>query len=127
MKADDTPDPKLIAARDRITAIFEELDIAGMFVLHNEPNSFEAYTRLDTSYSVIAGAPPMLVVHSALEDYKGDLEAQRRDLEATANMVRGIAEITASSALAMLQLADVIDERTGAVHTPLRPVGKNAH
>jgi hypothetical protein len=128
MKPTDIADPKLLDARDRIRGILDELDIAGYAVLHNQPGSFEVIVRLNPSYSVVSGVPPVLMVHSALAEYGGDQEAQRRDLEASANMVRGFAEILGVNALQMLALADAIDAKTGAVHTPFRPAQpRNTH
>jgi hypothetical protein len=128
MKTDQTPDAKLLIARDRIRAIFEELDIAGYVVMHNQPNSFEVIVRLNPSYSIISGELPTIIVRSKLSEYGGDRDAQRRDLEASANLVRGFSEIIGINALQLDGLADAIDAKTGAIHTPMRPVGpRNAH
>jgi len=113
-------DPKLIEARDRIKAILVELDIAGHVVLHNAPGKLEIYTRLDPSYSKLIGLPPLVRLRSKLADYDGDAEAQRRDLEATAGMVRGMGETMGLNAMQMLDLADWIDKAVGAEHTPMQ-------
>lgn len=54
----------------------------------------------------------------AVLDYNGDTEAQRRDLAATANMVRQVAMILGESAIGFLELARVVDEAIGADHGP---------
>lgn len=112
-------DPKLIQARDRIRSILDELDIAGHVALHNAPGSMEIFTKLDPSYSRLVGLPPVVRFHSKLEDYQGDAEAQRRDLEATANMVSSLAEALGRNALGLIELSQTIDAKTGAKHTPL--------
>lgn len=118
-------DPKLIEARDRIRAVLDDLDIAGHVVLHNAPGSLEVLSKLDPSYSKLIGLPPMVRLHSKLSDYHGDAEAQRRDLEATANLVRAFGEALASNAMMLLELSQIIDANVGAEHGPLAP--DNAH
>jgi hypothetical protein len=112
-------DPKLIEARDRIRAILTELDIAGHVVLHNAPGSVEILHRFDPSYSKLTFKPPMVGVRSLIEDYNGDHEAQQRDLEATVNLVRSIAEVLATNAVMLLELSGIIDEKTNAAHGPM--------
>ena len=114
-------DSKLLLARDRIQALLQALDIAGGVFLHNAPNQTEILARLDPSYSKLSGQLPLVMLRSQLADYGGDAAAQRRDLEATANMVRSLAEAMAANAVGLLELADVIDAKTNAEHTPLRP------
>lgn len=112
-------DPKLLDASRRIKAILTELDIAGQVVLHNAPGSFEIITANEPSYSVLHGVPPLVRVVSKLAYYEGDAKAQQRALAATANMVRGFGEIMGQNALWWLELAEAIDAKTGAEHTPL--------
>lgn len=112
-------DPKLINARDRIKQILDEEDIAGHVVLHNAPGSFEVFTKLDPSYSKLIGLPPVVRLRSKLVDYEGDTNKQRADLEATSNMVSGIAELTGTIAVQLYELAQFIDLKTGAEHSPM--------
>lgn len=112
-------DPKLLDASRRIKAILTELDVAGHVVLHNAPGKFEIITAIEPSYSILRGLPPEIRILSKLADYKGDAEAQHRDQEATASMVRGFGEIMGQNALWLLELAEAIDKITGAEHTPL--------
>lgn len=114
-------DPKLIDARDRIQKILDEADIAGHVVLHNAPGKFEVFTKLDPSYSKLIGLPPVVRLRSKLADYNGDAGKQREDLQATASMVRGIAELAGLTAVQLLELAEFIDAKTGAEHGPMRP------
>ena len=113
-------DQKLIDARDRIKAILDEADIAGHVVLHNAPGNFEVFTKLDPSYSKLIGLPPVVQIRSKLADYGGDAEKQRQDLQATACMVRGIAEVTGTIAVQLYELAEFIDAKTGAEHGPMQ-------
>ena len=112
-------DPKLLEARDRIRAVLNELDIAGHVILHNAPGSVEIFIKFDPSYSKISFDPPVVRVRSKIEDYNGDADAQRRDLEATASLVHCFAESLATNAMMMLDLSKVIDEKVDARHTPL--------
>ncbi len=114
-------DSKLLKARALIEIILKDLDIAGCVFLHNAPGQTEVLLRLDPSYSKVAGVPPLVHLVSRLADYHGDADAQRRDLEATANMVRSLGDTMAATTISLLELADVIDAKTGAEHTPLRP------
>ncbi len=112
-------DAKLLRARARIQAILNDLDIAGHVVLHNKPGSIEVFSKLDPTYSKLIGLPPLVRIRSKLADYQGDAEAQRRDLEATANMISGIAQALGQNALMLLELATLIDTKTGATHSDL--------
>lgn len=112
-------DSKLIEARDRIKRLLDEADIAGHVVLHNAPDKFEIYTKLDPSYSKLIGLPPVVRIRSKLSDYGGDVDRQRADLAATANMVRGFGESMGVNAMQLLELADFIDQQTGASHGPM--------
>jgi hypothetical protein len=113
------PDPKLLEARDRIRAVLDELDIAGHVVLHNKPGKVEVLHKLDPSYSKLLFDPPMMALRSKLDDYHGDADAQRRDLEATASLVRCFGEVLATDAMMLLEMSKIIDDKVGAEHTPL--------
>lgn len=114
-------DPKLMSARDRIKAILDELDIAAYVVMHNAPGKFEILTKLDPSYSKLIGLPPVMRLCSKLDDYEGNSEAQRRDLQATANMVSGLGASLGVNALQLMELAAWVDARIGAEHGPMEP------
>lgn len=121
------PDAKLLEARDRIRAVLDDLDIAGHVVLHNAPGNVEILTKFDPSYSKLIFEPPMMALRSKLSDYNGDADAQRRDLEATASIVRSFGESLATNAMMLLELSAIIDEKVGAEHTPLRPDPGTTH
>jgi hypothetical protein len=118
---------KLLAARAAIEAILKEHDIAGVCVLHM-PGFVEVLSDLSPSYSCLSvkhvddNHGLEIRVRSKLADYNGDVEAQRRDLEATAGMASSFAECLALNAIEMVQLAKTLDEKLGAKHTGLRPV-----
>lgn len=122
-------DAKLIEARARIEAILKELDIAGCVFLHNAPGEMEVFTRLDPSYSKLDFRPHAGVarLRSQVADYGGDLEAQRRDLEATLSMVRGMAELMAANGLSLLELSMQLDAFTGAESTALKNTEGKGH
>lgn len=123
-------DTKLIQARAEIEEILRRHDIAGYVVLHNAPDQSEVFMRLTPGYSrlveVAADAGgTMYRLRSKLADYGGDVEAQRRDLEATANMVHSLAMHLGTGAMPMLRLADQVNRSTGATHSAaLRTEGR---
>lgn len=84
-------DPKLIEARERITAVLRELDVAGVVVLHSAPNNCEAGMLLNTSYSVMRhekfGDMHSFRIRTTSEDFGGDVEAQKKALKMTHHLV----------------------------------------
>ncbi len=117
-------DAKLIQARGEINAILKKHDIAAYVFLHNAPGKSEVFSHLSPSYSKLVEVPAPddnigFRVRSKLVDYNGDVEAQKRDLAATANMVSSMALLMGSTAMALLKLATIIDEAVGAEHTPM--------
>ena len=113
---DKTSSPKLKAVRAEIEALLKKHDVAGHVVLHT-PGFGEVFAHLTPSYSKISGLLPTIRIRSKAEDYGGDREAQRRHLEATANMVSTMATLLGQAALAFIDLSTVINTKTGAVHT----------
>jgi len=124
--------PKLIQAHAEIEAILVKHDIAGHVILHTAPGDIEIVIRLDPSYSRLqeVGDGPGMVSYrfsATSEQYRGDADAQWRDVAATANMVDSMAQILSRSALAMLDLAQRINVAAGAHHTGLYPTHGTAH
>lgn len=102
----------------RITAILSEADIAGYVVLH-EPG-FEYRLQIEPRWSVLRMiGEEGIRRHSKLEDYGGDRERQHREIEATAKLLRHLADLLPQHAQAFDALHAV--EHTEAVHTPHRP------
>lgn len=116
---------KLLAARDRIQAIFKEYDIAGVCFVHT-PGFVEVFSDYSPSYSrlTVREIDHALEVRlrSKLVDYGGDKQAQRRDLDATANMTSSLSEVMSISAMQLMDIAKMVDEKLGSIHTPLQPV-----
>jgi hypothetical protein len=117
---------KLLAARAEIEAIFRKHNIAGMVFLHM-PGFLEVFSDFSPTYSRLemikeGGHLVGVKIQSKLEDYGGDREAQRRDLEATANMTSSMAEAMGMNAVELMQLAAAVDKHLNADHTGLRPV-----
>lgn len=121
----DAPDQRrLKIARAKIEGILQELDLAGVVVLHT-PGMTEFFYSLTPSYSCVwidekAGE---LRVKSKLADYGGDRAAQLKEQAATANMIHGLAADLLSAAGMFGSIAHFIDrklnaEHTEAVHTP---------
>jgi hypothetical protein len=119
-------DPKaretLLRARAEIEEVLTRHDIAGMCILHCAPTSAEVISHLSPSYSIIKIVDDMAHLESKLEKYNGDEAAQRRDLEATANMASTMMELAIMLVKNVAPLAPVLDEETGATHTAMKQV-----
>jgi hypothetical protein len=118
-------DSKLIQARAEIEEILRRHDIAAHVVLHNAPGNSKIFMRLTPGYSKLAELGSerdgiSFRLRSKLADYGGDVEAQKRDLAATANMVSSIAMHLGTAAMPMLRLAEQIDRAVGATHTEMQ-------
>ena len=83
--------PKLKQARAEIEAILKKHDIGGWCILH-APSHAELFMDINPSYSKLQGTFPVIRVHSKLEDYGGDQQAQIADLSATVNMINMMSE-----------------------------------
>ena len=117
---------QLTAARAEIEAILRKRDIGAHVILHC-PGFTEVFMNLEPSYSRLRVVPDYtnpdqmaFRLHSNLQEhYQGDRDAQKRDLEATANMTSSIAQCLAENALTFMPLAQMMDKQLGAEHTPL--------
>jgi len=119
---------KLLRARAEIEDVLRAYDIGGHVVLHMMGGTVGQYTesytenfgRYDPSYSRARpvydenGVMVALHIHSKLgEHYNGDRAAQKRDLEATANMLDSMGVILAQDAMSLLQVSKQINEALG--------------
>lgn len=115
---------KLLATKQLFEAILKRHDLCAEILIVGR-NQIEILTHLDASWSKIqvekAPAGIMLRLRSKKQDYP-DIDAQRADLEATSGMVRALAEIYVDHAEMWAQISKVIDDATGAEHTPLKPL-----
>ncbi len=123
----DTLNPALAAAKAQIEAVLHEHDLAAHVVLHAAPGDLQFFGRLDPSYSRISchvdeHGIDHVRLFSSLAHYGGDAAAQARDLAATANMVRGFAQLLAQAADHYAALANWVDGHVGATHGALQPV-----
>jgi hypothetical protein len=120
---------KLLAARAKIEAILKEYDIAGHVVLHC-PGFIEVFRDMQPSYSKATiterDGGTEVRVRSKLADYNGDKDAQRRDLEATANLFASMAEALLYNAYGSAQMAAMVDEAMNAEHTGLQKLEPDA-
>ena len=118
--------PKLKEAMASITAILTEQDIAGYVVLH-EPGFSEYRLQIDPSWSVLRMiGEEGIRLRSKLEDYDGDLERQHKEIEATTNLLRHLADLLPMHAKVFEALHSKVCElmeveHTGGRHTPHRP------
>lgn len=113
--------PTLLAARAEILAVFKKYDIAGIAVLHTAPSDFEILVDIHPSYSQLMGelAEGMVRLRSRVADYDGDEAKMMEDRIATLSMVSGFGEIMGRNGIALIALADQLDQATGATRTPL--------
>jgi len=106
-------DPKLVAAMAEIRALLTRLDIAGFVILHNAPGDLESALHLSPSYSVAhletdRDGNAAMRIRSQAGAYSGDTEKQKRDLEATMNMLSGFGEIAGRNALLLLEATEAV-------------------
>lgn len=116
----DAPDQaRLKIARAEIEAVLKKHDLAGVVVLHT-PGMAEFFYDIQPSYSCawIDQAASMVRVKSKLADYGGDAAAQRLDQAATAQLLHSFGMECAQAGIMFLEVAQVVDEKLGAEHTP---------
>lgn len=117
---------KLKRVRAAIEAMLKHNNLVGCVVLYDgEVRIAETFSHLNAPYSCVRltpvpGVPDNVELRfrSKLSDYKGDKEAQRRHLETTANMVSIMTELLVRNASMMHSASQIVDEHTGAEHTP---------
>jgi hypothetical protein len=118
--------PRLKEIMARISSILLNEDVAGYIVLH-EPGFSEYRLAIDPSWSVLSMiGEEGIRLRSKLEDYGGDRERQRREIEATTNLLRHLADLLPMHAQVFEALHEkvcetMIVEHTEATHTPHRP------
>ena len=123
--------PKLKEAMAEINAVLERHDIAAHVVLH-EPGFSEYLWRIDPSWSVIRfGVESSSVTgfrfRSKLEDYGGDKDLQKREQDASINMIVHFKDMLQRDGVIARNIEEVlknhIDFEYGeSVHTPHRLV-----
>jgi hypothetical protein len=117
---------KLLRARAEIEEILKRYDIGAFVVLHAAPSSAEVIMHLEPSYSVIkVGKKGDVRIKSLLSDYNGDVEAQRYNMAATANMASTLFELGGRCAINLGQISEVIDRESGAGHSTITQIKPN--
>lgn len=108
--------PKLKKAMAAIQAILNEHDIAAVVVLHT-PGFCEFMLHVSPSYSCARFDGNELRVRAKLkEDYQGDIARWTLDVNNTANMLQGMADMTAPMAVQLFRLADIVNKKVNAEH-----------
>ncbi len=97
----------LLRARAEIVAIIERYDLCASIVLAGQ-HQFESTLWLDASWcraklEKTEQGQGIRVRSNLVEDYAGDKEAQKRDLEATMSLVSGMTEILARNAFVLYE------------------------
>lgn len=116
----DAPDQqRLKVARAEIEAILKKHDLAGVVVLHT-PGMTEFFYDIQPSYSCawIDEAAQIVRVKSKLADYGGNAAAQLLDQAATAQLLHSFGMECAQAGIMFLDVAEVVDKKLGAEHTP---------
>ena len=99
-----------------IQAILTEHDIAAVVVLHT-PGFCEFMLHISPSYSCARFDGNELRVKAKLkEDYQGDIARWKLDVGNTANMLQGMADMTAPMAVQLFRMADIVNKKTNAEH-----------
>lgn len=124
---EETLNGKLLAIRAIIEGLLKANDIGGMVFLHM-PGYMEIFSEMAPSYSCLQtqrdeeGNLMAVRIRSKLADYGGDVQAQKRDLAATANLVSMLAQSLAWNAAEMLALSRVVDKAVNAEHGDMMAV-----
>jgi hypothetical protein len=109
--------PKLKKAMAAIQAILTEHDIAAVVVLHT-PGFCEFMLHVSPSYSCARFDGNELRVRAKLkEDYQGDKQRWTLDVTNTANMLEGMANMTAPMAVQLFRMADIVNKKVNAEHS----------
>lgn len=117
----DAPDQqRLKIARVEIEAVLKKHDLAGVVVLHT-PGMGEFFYDIRPSYSRcwVDEQAGMFRVASKLDrDHGGNVEEQKHDQAATANMTASLADNLYNAAGMFKYLQQVVDRGLRAEHTP---------
>lgn len=116
----DAPDQaRLKIARTEIEAVLKKHDLAGVVVLHT-PGMSEFFYDIRPSYSClwIDEKVGMLRMKSLASDYGNNLDAQRLDQAASANMVEAFADNLGQAGGMFRMVREIVNEKFGAEHTP---------
>jgi hypothetical protein len=118
--------PKLKEVMARISAILAEEDIAAYVVLH-EPGFSEYLLAVEPTWSCLRMiGEEGIRLRSKLEDYGGDRERQHKEIGATINLLRHLADLLPAHGQVFEALHSkvaelMVVEHTEWVHTPHRP------
>lgn len=118
----------LLSARGEIMQILRRHNLCGSIVLAGE-HQMEALLDLDATWSraslvTFGEGGQGIHIRSTSQDYGGDIEAQKRDLEATISMIRGMLEILGFTAFAMHKCDEEISKLIDSVSGPLVHIKK---
>lgn len=108
--------PKLKAVMEKIKALLNENDIAGIVVLHTPPGDSEYLIRIDPSYSCAKIEGDQMRMRSKLADYGGDRKKQEQQMKDTANMLRILSEVGGMITMNMIDASTMMDKAVGAEH-----------
>ena len=113
---------RLRQLRARIEALLREFDVCASVFLAGRGGRLEVFQHVDASWSVLRletlpNGNQGLRLRSQAADYGGDVARQRQEQAWGAGVISGLAEIMALTAIPWLEVAQLIDQATGATHT----------
>lgn len=117
---------KLRQVRALIEDVLREQDVCAQVILAGRANRFEHFTDVRASWSRLRlvetddGRTGLGIRSNLREDYAGDVERQKMELEWSVGMAAGFGEIGGHLALGWMEAAVVIGVATNAEHTPMR-------
>lgn len=120
----ETPDQaRLKVARAEIEAVLKKHDLGGAVVLHT-PGMAEFFYDVQPSYSCawIDQAAGIVRMKSKLADYAGDVDAQRLDQAATAQLFHALGMDCSKAGLMFLDVSAIVDKAFSAEHTASKRV-----
>lgn len=114
--------PKLKEIMSEVEAILRRNDVAAYVVLH-EPGFSEYLLAIDPTWSILSQEGPDIpgwdgiAMRSKLEDYGGDREHQRRNIENTANLLHHLTKHLLMHGAVFNALHDKLGEVVTIEHT----------
>jgi hypothetical protein len=112
--------------RSLVEALLLRHDVCGQVILAGRAGRFENFTDVRASWSRLRlvetedGRTGVGIRSLLQEDYAGDAERQKRELEWSVGMASGFGEIGGLMAVSWIDAANYITAATNAEHTPMR-------
>ena len=112
-----TDNPILLKVAKEINEILKRENVAGAITLH-VPGYMHFHVHLEPTYSICKFDGEMLLIKSKLEDFNGDLQAQKKAVKDTANMLHLLFIGTGETCMNLQAASQMLDKQTNAIHYP---------